>query len=255
MSLTGMLSSFQPTVTSYQGEPGTGIVCLTDFGVGLKACSAVPVNGVLIPLNAPLLAAAGKYIRPVFGDGIVYTSDSAGSGSIYAAGPAQTSQLTCTSPISFGSFAIGNSAIQTINCTVGVKNTQVTSCYTSNPNFQCQNSSLPTAQLAVGTSFSFSLVWNLTAGSIGNSPNSPSVVSPGAAGSILHIETAPIAKYAADTQISVEGTVIDSSPFISITPIHVDVGGIVLGTGSAGLVSSFTIWNKGNAQLMLKGFA
>jgi hypothetical protein len=67
-----------PTVTSYQGQPGTGIVWATDVQVGLRAFKAVPVNGTLVELPLPKVEGAVKFGRPVFGDGMVFVVDSLG---------------------------------------------------------------------------------------------------------------------------------------------------------------------------------
>ncbi|KAF1951000.1 hypothetical protein CC80DRAFT_481630 [Byssothecium circinans] len=77
-----------PTVTSKNGEAGTGIVWLTDAVQGLLAYKAVPVNGSLEAVrigggfggNATevKVQGAGKYSRPVFGDGRVYVFDGLG---------------------------------------------------------------------------------------------------------------------------------------------------------------------------------
>ncbi|KAJ4355941.1 uncharacterized protein N0V89_003966 [Didymosphaeria variabile] len=63
------------TVTSSNGEPGSGIVWVTDVERGLLAYRAVPVNGSLVELGLPTVEGAVKYGRPVFGDGRVYVVD------------------------------------------------------------------------------------------------------------------------------------------------------------------------------------
>jgi iron transport multicopper oxidase len=64
-----------PTVTSFNGKAGTGVVWMADVNIGLVAYQAVPVNGVLQPLT--LAANTGrlqKNQRAVFGNGRIYTS-------------------------------------------------------------------------------------------------------------------------------------------------------------------------------------
>lgn len=251
---TGRAGVSVPTVTSYQGQAGTGIVWLTDVGVGLKAWNAVPVNGILTPIVVPALAASGKFIRPVFGDGIVYTSDS--NGGFYAAGPGGPPPLNCSpKPLQFGSVVIGNTATQTITCTAAVAIPTVSGCYIADPHFKCLNSSLPTAPLALGATFSFPVTWDLTTATIGNTLGNPATVLPGTAGSTVHIGTSAISKYASDTTVNMLGTVVNSAAFLTVLPIHVDLGGITLGTGSTGLSSTFTITNTGNSPLTFTGFA
>ena len=64
-----------PTVTSLNGEPGSGMVWVTDVERGLLAYKAVPVNGTLIEITLPKVEGAMKYGRPVFGNGKVYIVD------------------------------------------------------------------------------------------------------------------------------------------------------------------------------------
>lgn len=64
-----------PTVTSKGGEPGTGIVWVTDPTKGLQAYKAIPVNGTLQEINLPKVDGAMQYGRPVFGNGTVYMFD------------------------------------------------------------------------------------------------------------------------------------------------------------------------------------
>lgn len=64
-----------PTVTSQNGQPGTGIVWMTDVEKGLLAYKAVPVNGSLVEIKLPRVEGAVRFGRPVFGDGRVYVVD------------------------------------------------------------------------------------------------------------------------------------------------------------------------------------
>ncbi|KAI0572754.1 hypothetical protein Alg130_10364 [Pyrenophora tritici-repentis] len=73
-----------PTVTSYKGKPGTGIIWATDVQQGLRAYRAVPVNGSLVELPLPKVEGAVRFGRPVFGDGKVFVVD--GTGRLIAMG-------------------------------------------------------------------------------------------------------------------------------------------------------------------------
>ncbi|KAF1966288.1 hypothetical protein BU23DRAFT_331134 [Bimuria novae-zelandiae CBS 107.79] len=64
-----------PTVTSNNGEPGSGIVWVTDVDKGLLAYKAVPVDGALLQIGLPKVEGAVRFGRPVFGDGKVYVVD------------------------------------------------------------------------------------------------------------------------------------------------------------------------------------
>ncbi|KAJ4297833.1 hypothetical protein N0V90_005729 [Kalmusia sp. IMI 367209] len=67
-----------PTVTSKKGEPGSGIVWITEPEKGLLAYRAVPVNGSLVEITLPKLDGAVGFGRPVFGNGRVYVVDGKG---------------------------------------------------------------------------------------------------------------------------------------------------------------------------------
>lgn len=64
-----------PTITSKNGEPGSGIVWVTEPEKGLLAYRAVPSNGSLVEIVLPKVEGAVRYGRPVFGDGRVYVVD------------------------------------------------------------------------------------------------------------------------------------------------------------------------------------
>jgi hypothetical protein len=66
------------TVTTYQGQAGTGILWVVDPDAGLRAYNAVPVGGVMTKINIPATPSVSKYQRPAFGDGRYYLSTSNG---------------------------------------------------------------------------------------------------------------------------------------------------------------------------------
>lgn len=70
-----------PTITTYQGQPGTAILWLLDPGNRLRAYYAVPVNGQLTRITLPASPAVAKLQRPVFGDGRYYIASN--NGAIY----------------------------------------------------------------------------------------------------------------------------------------------------------------------------
>jgi iron transport multicopper oxidase len=60
-----------------KGQPGSGIVWVTDVDAGLKAYHAVPdTNGSLIKINLPPTGGINKFQRPAFGDGRLYYTGS-----------------------------------------------------------------------------------------------------------------------------------------------------------------------------------
>lgn len=85
-----------PTVTSLNGQPGTGIVWLADINTGLVAYHAVPVGGVLVPITIPSTGRLTKYQRPVFGNGRVYVSNGQSVIAVAGAGGPATTILPST---------------------------------------------------------------------------------------------------------------------------------------------------------------
>jgi len=74
-----------PTITTYNDQPGTGILWICDLSAGIQAFSAVPnSDGVLTPIPLPLTGGCNKFQRPAFGDGRLYFSDI--DGNVYCLG-------------------------------------------------------------------------------------------------------------------------------------------------------------------------
>jgi hypothetical protein len=67
------------TITTLNGQAGTGILWVIDPDAGLRAYNAVPVNGVMTQINLPASPAVSKFQRPAFGDGRYYISTSNGN--------------------------------------------------------------------------------------------------------------------------------------------------------------------------------
>lgn len=83
-----------PTITTFKGQAGTGIVWVTDPQTGLLAFNAVPVNNQLVALTLPPTGGLAKFIRPAFGDGRVYISDSKGVVTCLGSPHSQTISVT-----------------------------------------------------------------------------------------------------------------------------------------------------------------
>jgi hypothetical protein len=74
----GRVGTGPATVTTYQGQPGTGILWIVDPDAGLRAYNAVPVDGNMTKINLPVTPAVSGFQRPAFGDGRYYISTSDG---------------------------------------------------------------------------------------------------------------------------------------------------------------------------------
>jgi hypothetical protein len=124
--------------------------------------------------------------------------------------------------------------------------------------FQAQNSSLPIGSLLTGASFSFPVVFNLTeyvlsAGSTGAPAVSPGVQTT----SISILSNNGQTGFSTEAPISLTGSSVSPSPFISMSPLEVDFPGIVIGSAAAaaGSASTFIISNIGQNNMIIIGYA
>lgn len=247
-----------PTVTTYKGQPGTGIVWVTDVDAGLKAYRAVPdTSGVLVRINIPPTGGLNKFQRPGFGDGRLYVTDS--NARLICMGSPVSIPLNCTGPVDFGDVTIGSVKTVTVQCTALIPITKIEGLTIRDATFQASNSSLPQGSLAQGAQFSFPVTWNLTQASIHDATGASfGSVSPGVKTSYLVLTTTNgVAQYSNSLPITLQGNEVSSNAFLALTPQEVDFGGIVVGSPGAatGLDSSFTISNTGSSPLIILGYA
>jgi iron transport multicopper oxidase len=142
-----------PTVTTYKGQEGTGILWISDPQSGLLAFDAVPVKGVLQPIPLPPTGGLNKFLRPAFGDGRLYVSDTRGN--IICLGSPVALPLQCSQPVDFGEVSIGTTATKIVNCTAQIAITSIDGCTTGDATWRCQNSTLPKGALKQGDTFTF----------------------------------------------------------------------------------------------------
>ena len=246
-----------PTITTYKGQPGTGILWVSDPASGLQAFNAVPVNGVLTQIPIPATGGLNKFQRPAFGDARLYTSDT--NGNVICLGSPVALPLNCSTPVDFGDVSIGSTATRIINCTALIAISSLNGCTTGNKAFQCNNATLPKSALAQGATFSFPVTWNLTQSAINDAQNASfGTVLPGVAGTNLDIYTTNVpAKYSNDLPISLQGNTVSVDPFLTINPPEVDFGGIVVNSQGAqsGLDAAVIISNVGAQTLTFLGSA
>lgn len=246
-----------PTITSYKGQAGTGIIWVADPSNGLQAFEAVPTDGVLQPIPLPPTGGLNKFIRPAFGNGRVYVSDS--NGNLMCLGAPVSLPLQCSQQVDFGSVNIGSTETVQVNCTALIPITSVNGCATGNAEFVCDNSTLPKGPVAQGAQFSFPVTWNLTQSTIQDEANASTPhVLPGAVSTNLDLYTTNgVAKYSNIVPISLTGTTVSLVPFLEITPPEVDFGLIVIGSDDqqTGLDATFLVTNAGSQDLTILGTA
>lgn len=255
-SSAGRVGVGVPTITTYKGQAGTGILWVTDPDRGVQAFNAVPVNGILTPISLPSTNGVNKFQRPAFGNGRLVTSDT--NGNVICLGSPVALPLQCSQPVDFGPVIIGSVATATITCTALIPITRITGCSTDDATFSCKNSTLPTGALARGAGFSFPVTWNLTQASINNAQNvSFGKVNPGVKSTTLYIYTTNgVPNYQSLLPASLQGTTVSSAPFLYVSPPEIDFGGIVVGSAgqASGLSAAFLISNIGSQPLVITGF-
>lgn len=247
-----------PTITTYKGQPGTGILWVTDPDAGLQAFSAVPDNNGVLQLIANFATGGlNKFQRPAFGDGRLYVSDV--NGNVMCLGSPVALPLQCSQPVDFGSVAIGSTATQTVNCTALIQITSINGCTTGDATFKCLNSTLPKGPLAQGAAFSFPVTWDLTQASINDAQNASfGKELPGVKSTGLNIYTTNgVPKYSTQLPVSLQGVTVSSDAFLALSPPELDFGGLVVGTGGIPQTSTLNviISNLGSETLNFTGLA
>lgn len=247
-----------PTITTNQGKEGTAILWMCDPDAGLRAWYAVPqADGFLKRINLPQVNGLNKFQRPAFGDSRLYVTDP--NGGVYCLGSPVNLPLTCSSPVSFGSVALGSSATQTVNCTANIALTRITDVTVGDAHFEVDINTLPKGAVAKGATFSFPVTWNLETTTIGNTPNaSYGNVSPGIKSTALTISTVnAVAGYSTSFPISLTGTEVSNKAYLVMAPITLDYGGVVLlpNQSTPSIASPFTISNAGLSPLTIEGYA
>ncbi|KAF3923653.1 hypothetical protein ABW21_db0207414 [Orbilia brochopaga] len=235
------------TVTSFQGQDGTGIAWVCDNNAGLRAFSAVPVNGVLNELTLPPTGGINKFARPAFGDGKVYVVT--GAGVLVALGSPVNLPLSCTDPIEFDRVTIGNTKTVTVTCTANIATKVTGARIVSDGSFKVDNSSLPTSQLQQGDRFTFPVKWDLTSSTAGYTPGLKT-----AALNLLTDNRVP--KYVTSQPLNLRGIVVSAAPYLEVNPGVVNFDGLIVGSDSSATVSaSFTISNTGSSVLQISGIS
>ncbi|KAL8776823.1 MAG: hypothetical protein Q9194_002912, partial [Teloschistes cf. exilis] len=247
-----------PVVTTNQGKAGTAILWMCDPDAGLRAWYAVPgSDGLLKRIQIPQVNGLNKFQRPAFGDSRLYVTDA--QGTLYCLGSPVNLPLNCTSPVQFGSVALGSSATQTISCRANIAITQISSVTVGDAHFEVSLSDLPKGPIAKGAQFAFPVKWNLENTTVTNAQNaSYGNTAPGIKSTALTIQTVNgVDGYSNKFPISLTGTEVSQKPFLVVAPITVDYGGVVIADPDKidGINSPFVISNAGVGPLTITGYA
>ena len=246
-----------PTVTSFQGQPGTGILWMADPDAGLRAWNAVPgPDGYLTTIPLPAVNGLNKFQRPAFGDARLYITDA--NGVLYCLGSPVNLPLNCTS-VNFGSQALGSVTQQNVSCKTLVGITSVNGATTGDPHFVVMNTSLPIGPLAAGVTFSFPVTWNLQNQTLAATANaSYGNITPGIKSTALSLSTTnAVAGYTTTLPISLTGVEVSNQAYLTVAPIAVSYSGIVILNNQTVPTASlpFVISNAGLSPLQILGYA
>ncbi|KAI9714096.1 MAG: hypothetical protein M1812_006543 [Candelaria pacifica] len=228
------------TTTSLNGQPGTGLVWVSDVeGFNLRVYKAVPENGVLQLIKAANAPGITKFSRPVFGNGQVFLGTTLGI--LYSFGSPVNLPLTCSSPNDFGTVAIGSSSeAKTIQCQANV-DTQVTAITISgNPNFNITSQPNLPSSVAKGQNFSFQAEF------------SPKSTGPLSSDLILNL-TNSVDGYSRSVPVSLQGSGQSSSAVLAVSPNTVSFNGVITGQSSGGVTQSLIFFNNGDGTLDITG--
>lgn len=223
------------TVTSLNGEPGTGLLWTCDVqGQNLRIYDAVPQNGLLNMINSFSVPGTTKFTRAVFGDGRVYMGTT--QGYVYGFGAPVTEPLNCTSPYNFGTLDVSSPAVSTtITCTANIAVT-VSNVSLSSADYSVSGiPSLPLA-LAKGATFTFQATFKPT--TVGLRAASADVITVNS-----------VAGYASETSVRLDGTGASAGPLLAVSPTTLTFTNVVLGGGSVSEPVVFD--NNGNGPLTI----
>jgi hypothetical protein len=231
----GILGVGHGTVTSLDGQPGTGLVWTSDVqGTSLRIYDAVPDGGSMTLIKSFTVPGVTKFTRPVFGDGIVYQGTT--QGYVYAFGAPTNPPLNCTGPVAFGISQMGVATNETtVTCTAKVA-LAVNGLALNSTDFGLD--ALPTVPLTVaaGSSFTFKAYFR---------PSKVGLLST----SVIISTTNNVAGYSVNTPVRLSGTGSSAGPLLDISPSTLAFEEVVTGGAAEGVEQTFLFGNDGQSVL------
>jgi WSC domain len=226
------------TVTSLNGQPGTGLVWTSDVqGLNLRIYNAVPQGTLMTLINSFSVPGTTKFTRPVFGDGRVYMGTTLGF--VYGFGSPVNAPLNCSSPYEFGSANLNSpTPPMTITCTANIAVTVSGIKLTDTTNFNISNAPAIPLAVAAGGSFTFKAYF------------SPQLVGPISSNVVINT-TNSVAGYSTITPIILGGSGQSVGPLLSINPTTLTFQGVITGQEVGGVNETVIISNLGNSDLTI----
>lgn len=227
------------TTTSLNGQPGTGLLWVTDVqGLGLRIYNAVPKDGSMTLINSFNIPGVNKFTRPVFGDGLVYIGSN--QGYVYAYGSPVNAPVNCTSPTDFGDEDIkATSDEKEVTCTA-VIDVSVTGIELSDTtDFALSTPPTVPFDLAKGSTFKLKAKF---------APTKVGLLS----SDIIVNTTNSVEKYSTNSHARLVGTGQSTGPLLDVAPNTVTFDAVVVGDDPQGVKQQFLVNNLGNSKLTIQ---
>ncbi|KAI9148437.1 WSC domain-containing protein [Paramyrothecium foliicola] len=229
------------TVTSLDGQPGTGLVWTADVqqNSGFRVYEAIPRDGEMKLIKSFHVPGVTKFTRPVFGDGIMYIGSSWGD--LLAFGAPVKSPLDCTPTNDFGAIDIKDeSEGRTITCKAiinltvdGVQLDEAESYIASG---------LPVVPLVLNTGQEFTV-------KVKFHPSRVGLISD----NILIDTTNSAAGYRIQSSVRLTGTGSSADALLAVAPSEVVFTNVVSGSENSPS-SNVILTNEGNSELTIESF-
>ncbi|KAJ6789799.1 hypothetical protein PWT90_02350 [Aphanocladium album] len=227
------------TTTSLNGQPGTGLLWVTDVqGLGLRIYNAVPKDGTMTLINSFNIPGVNKFTRAVFGDGLVYIGSN--QGYVYAYGSPVNSPLNCTSPTDFGTADLkSNSTAKQVTCKANIDVSVTGVDLSEHSDFVLAAPPAVPFNVAKGSTFQLSATF---------SPSKVGLLS----ADIVVNTTNSVAGYSINSHARLVGTGQSIAPLLDVAPNTVTFDSVVTGEDPQGVKQQFLINNLGNSKLTIQ---
>ena len=229
------------TVTSLNGELGTGILWITDVeGVNICAYGAVPnEQGILPPLLMLNNPGQSKFSRPTFGDGRVYLTTT--TGFVTALGSPVNMPFDCSAPYDAGTVLIGNQTATEIVCITRIPLDVNTISLDSTAHFSLSISIPFPVAFAQGATLKFKAIFK------------PSAVGPLSATVNIRTTNGGVQPYAVNTPVVIRGIAKSLAPIQVIQPNVLSFGEIITGTNEF-ITLDFALENMGEGAMSVQSY-
>lgn len=227
------------TVTSLDGQPGTGMLWITDVqGDHLRIYDAVPRDGEMVLLNSFSVPGSMKFGRPVFGDGMMYQCSN--QGYVYGFGSPINQPLNCSGTADFGTVDIAEtSTARTITCEalIDVEITDIGLAEAKN--FEVSDIPSTPLQVSAGDSITFDAVFK---------PSTVGFLTT----DVAFNTTNGVEGYSTRSSTRLTGTGSSADALLFVSPPTITFQGVITGQDPNTAVENVQVTNRGNTLLTIE---